>query len=193
MYELGEWIRSEDIRQWTFCPRIYYYKVFGGRSKQQTMKMMLGKMIHDEYTLSDLWKEMKLEGEVKLNKYIIAREERLKAQIDMIYTKKKEGREKMIIEIKTGKKYDQISNHHLAQVNFQAYSYEKATKEIVTEIGIYYVKGNKLERREYTKNEEKKVKEMITEMREMKEMQLIPEVPYTRKCEICEQKRRCWG
>lgn len=188
-----EWIKSEEVRQWVYCPKIYYYKIFGGRSKEQTMKMMLGKMIHDQHTLHELWKRIKLEGEIKLNKYVTAEKEQLKAQIDLIYTYPGEKEEKMILEIKTGKKYSGISEHHLAQVQFQAYVYEKAKNKKVREIGVYYLKKYELERREYTKEMEEKVEKMIAEMREVQDIQLIPDVPYNRKCETCEQKRICWG
>ena len=191
--EEKEWIKSEEVRQWVYCPKIYYYKIFGGRSKEQTMKMMLGKVIHDKHTLHELWKEMKLEGAIELNKYITAGKEQLKAQIDILYTYPENEKEKMVIEIKTGKRYKEISDHHLAQVMFQAYVYEKGTEEKVKEVGVYYLKKNELERRTYTIEMKEKMEKMIQEMREMQETQIQPEVPYNNKCETCEQKRTCWG
>jgi CRISPR-associated protein Cas4 len=189
----GEWIKSEEVRQWIYCPKIYYYKIFGGRSKQQTMKMMLGNMIHDKHTLHELWKEIALEGEIQLNKYITTEKDKLKAQIDMIYTYPEQEKEKMIIEIKTGHVYDKISNHHLAQVQFQAYVYEKATNNSVKEVGLFYIKKKKLMKKDYTELDRKNVERMIDEMKEMIELQLMPEVPYNAKCDTCEQNRRCWG
>jgi len=178
------YLTSEDMRQYVYCPRVIYFRYVMQIRPQSTYKMTRGEEIHEKEVRK---KTRDVKGELTkyYNLYIQDSELNIAAILDYLEF---DGTEATPVDVKTGHCYqDPISDHHLAQLLFQAILVEMRFQIAVNKVKVVY-KKDKTER-VYTVSVDDKVKILrnIGKIRKIVKHELIPDpTSDAAKCVDCE-------
>ena len=194
--------RSEDFRQYAYCPRIYFYRRFIPMKLVQTKKMELGRDTHIR-TFLQAQEEKKgkqvagLRTEKKNRKMfynivLVGRNFPAITQIDSLELVEEEPQEINVFELKTGKSWPTLAKHHKAQLLAQAMVAEEHFNIPVKYIGVYYYQSGELITEKITDQDRTWIYKLVDEFIALEEVPLLPECEKEKKCESCEYERYCF-
>ncbi|MHA1315815.1 MAG: CRISPR-associated protein Cas4, partial [Candidatus Helarchaeota archaeon] len=181
---------AEDVRQFTYCPRIIYFRyVMNVNMPPRTYKMEKGIEKHEKDV-----RNFKSPPESSPQKYanIYLKDERvgLIALLDFLEV---DGDEAIPIDLKTGKRYQEpISDHHFAQLVAQALLVEACMGQIVRRVRVDYTRLKKVLERQVDVDDKFRVLRDLERMQEIVETEIIPSPTNIEgKCTDCEFWRYC--
>ena len=177
------------MRQYVYCPRIIYFRYVMQIHPKSTYKMQRGEEVHEKGVRS---KSKEVEGKVEkyYNLFLKDPELNIAALLDYLEF---DGTEAVPVDIKTGHCYqDPISDHHRAQLLFQAIIVEKNFKVPVLKVKVLYTK-DKVERTyAFSLVDKLQILNNIEVIREIVRSELIPPpISDVAKCVDCEFWRYC--
>ena len=183
------YLTSEDMRQFVYCPRIIYFRYVMKIRLQSTYKMTRGEEIHEqEIRKKTSYKDGSFTKYYNL--YIKDKELNIAAILDYLEF---DGTEGIPVDIKTGHCYQNpISDHHLAQLLFQAILVERKFNLAVRKVKVVYKKDNLEHSYDISVEDKVKIFKNISKMRSIIEGEVIPSpTPTVAKCTDCEFWNYC--
>ncbi|MHA1380734.1 MAG: CRISPR-associated protein Cas4 [Candidatus Helarchaeota archaeon] len=183
------YLTSEDMRQYVYCPRVIYFRYVMHIRPQSTFKMTRGEEIHEKEVRK---KSKDIEGQLTkyYNLYIQDRELNIAAILDYLEF---DGTQATPVDIKTGHCYqDPISDHHLAQLLFQAILVEMKFKIAVNKVKVVYKKDRSERTYPVSVDDKVKILKNINKIRNIVKNEMIPPpTPNAAKCVDCEFWNYC--
>jgi len=185
----GIYLTAEDMRQFVYCPRIIYFRYVMLIQPESTYKMQRGEAVHQKGVRS---KGKEIEGSLEKYYNLFLKDVELNIASLLDYLEFN-GAEAIPVDIKTGHCYqDPISDHHLAQLIFQAILVEKNFKVPVMKVKVIYTKEKSERIYTFSVMDKLKVLKNIGRIREMVRTEAIPApVSDAGKCVDCEFWRYC--
>ena len=191
-------IRSEDIRQFIYCPRILFYRYVlrfrplptpkmkkgmkkHGKEKQKQMKSIKrAEQLQQDSNLDFHYREVYLENETL----------GLCGKVDLLEVKNDQfgGEEVSVTEVKTGMtKGKQIAEHHLMQLASQGLLVEQCLNVKVTTLRVHYTENNEEKVVLFDDGLRTKVLQVLIAIQQMVGEEEMPEPTNdVGKCKDCE-------
>ena len=183
------YLTAEDMRQFVYCPRIIYFRYVMLIQPESTFKMQRGEEVHQKGVRS---KSKEVDGIVEKYYNLFLKDADLNIASLLDYLEFN-GTEAIPVDIKTGHCYqDPISDHHLAQLIFQALIVEKNFKVPVMKVKVIYTKEKSERTYAFSVVDKLKILKNIEKIRKMVQTEVIPPpVLDAAKCTDCEFWRYC--
>ncbi len=173
---------AEELRQFTYCPRVIYYRRVLHLKPPPTAKMEHGSKIHGR-------KPKAGRGEKYTSLYLASERLGLAAKLDVM---EYEDGKLAPVEVKTGRQPKLKENSHVLQAVAQAMLMEEAFSKPIEEAYIVYKATGRRVKVKVTAEVKRRVLETLAEMRRMLREELIPDPPAERaKCRDCEYRKLC--
>lgn len=182
-------IGTEEIRQFSYCKRILFFRHVLHAPMKQSYKMEYGINKHDH-----LQKYLKNSDEESYQKYFNVYLSDLDlGLVGVIDYFEFNGSEAYPVEIKTGNKPPEgLKNPHKNQIIAQAILIEKNFDFLVKKAKIYYSKSEEILNFHIQMEDKLSVIKMIGEIRQLLISEKLPEVTMDLgKCRDCECKNYC--
>lgn len=182
-------IGTEEIRQFSYCKRILFFRHIIHAPMKQTYKMEFGAKKHEK--LQKMANRSKEDYAQKYyNVYLTDPQLGLVGLIDYFEF---DGKEAYPVEIKSGNiPPEGIDNPHKYQVTAQAILIEKNFNFLVKKVRVYYSKHNKIVDYPIGVEEKLKVMKIIDEINKLLASEKMPEPTKDKgKCIDCECRNYC--
>jgi len=175
-------VTAESLRQYLYCPRIIYFRYVLGAKPPETLKMQIGKEIHEKL-------KQIADKNTLVNVFLVSEELGLSGIADII---KINGNEATVLEAKLSKFGKKIDEHHKIQLAAYKLLVENVLKLKVKCTGVYYIDEDQVIWIRLDKRHEQKVLETIKHIREIIQHETIPNpTPNIAKCDDCEYYIYC--
>jgi len=195
---MPQWLLEvTDLKQYTYCPRIVFYRYCLPKIRPVTYLMEEGIRSHEE--------EDRREERRSLRTYGIANGERffhlslqserlgLSGRVDLaiaIPSRDTSGAEATVVEYKLSEQ--KAGAHFKLQLTAYALLLEEAWGLPVQQAFLYSIPMRKAERISITPALRKKVTQTVTQIRQIIESEIMPPPPATQhRCVTCEFRRFC--
>lgn len=184
-------VTAEDIRQFTYCPRIIYFRYVARIKPKRTYKMQKGQERHEQTVrVKDV--EISDETSKYYNYYLQDTDLGLAAVLDYFES---DGVEATPVDIKTGHHAEaQISEHHLAQLIAQAFLLETQLNLLVRKVKVVYTEDNVALTHEFGIDERQRLLKNLKLIQRIITEEILPDpTPHRGKCADCEFWVHCLG
>jgi len=181
-------IGTEEIRQFTYCKRIIFFRHILHSPMKQTYKMELGLKKHEK--IQKLSQKNKDSPQKYYNIYLTDYDTGLVGLIDYFEF---DGNEAYPVEIKSGNiPPEDIEEPHKLQVTAQAILIEKNFGFLVKKVRIIYTKHKKMVEYPLSIEDKLKVLKIVGKINKLLENEEIPQpTDHKGKCVDCECKIYC--
>lgn len=196
-FELSEqwWVRVTDLKQYTYCPRVFYYMACIPSLRPTTYKMQAG--IDAQSHVTELEERRSLraygltEGERHFHVPVHSRVMGCVGQIDMVIKSTIDGIARLIpVDYKLSRRTP--GRHFQLQLACYAMMLEEMYEESVPEGYIYLIQSRVAERVVITKNLRREANNKIKAIRKLVSAQYMPPPTSNRaQCIGCEYRRFC--
>ncbi|MCK8825706.1 CRISPR-associated protein Cas4 [Fuchsiella alkaliacetigena] len=184
-------IKVTDVKQFMYCQRIIYFTYCMPLSVKKTYKMDYGKDKHER--VEELEKRRTLqrygleEGEKRCGIDLYSARLALRGKMDLLVVKEDEY---IPIELKYSTRKPRLN--HKYQLAAYGLLIEDQYQTSIRKGLIHLIPNKETFEVEMTSNLRKKVKEIINKIRELIELELMPEATQERgKCRGCEYRNFC--
>jgi len=184
-------VGTEEIRQYSYCKRILYFRRVVCAPMKKTYKMEVGEEKHER--LQKLAKNLDdAKTQKYFNVYLTDPQIGLVGLIDYFEF---DGNEAYPVEIKTGNiPPSHLTSPHKHQVAAQAMLIENNFGFLVHKVKIYYVKHKKFIEHKITVDDKVMVMNIVDEITDMLTSERIPKpTPDKGKCIDCECRIYCYN
>lgn len=192
--EEEQYITPVQIRDFIFCPTIFYYKYVIGLLEPLTEAMDEGLREFSKDAIR--WRERKTllnSRRIRVDKMffgypITCKRHRLRGVVDTIYWS---DNKLHVMEIKSGTS-TRLYPDHLYQTATYALMVEEEFKQTVYKVVIYYKDSNKWFEKRFTWQLREYVVKLIEKVHKVLEEGEIPEHRWSKKCASCFYKKFCY-
>ena len=195
---MSDWLLEvTDLKQYTFCPRIVFYRYCLPRIRPITYSMEEGIRSHEEEETREERRSLRnyglTTGERAFHLSLQSTKLGLTGRVDLaIATPSQEapGAEAIVVEYKLSEQ--KAGSHFLLQLAAYALLVEEAWGLPVNRGFIYSIPLRKAEPVAITQNLRRKVIQTVTQIRRIVECEVMPSPPNSlRRCVTCEFRRFC--
>lgn len=190
-----EWyITPLQVRDFIFCPTIFYYKYVVGMMEPTTEAMDEG--LREFNKDLERWKERKtllnqrrIHVDKMLFRYpITCRRYRLTGVVDTVYWS---NNRLNVLEIKSSSS-TKLYPDHLYQTATYGLMVEEEFKQTVYKLIIFYKKSNKWFEKRFTKQLREHVTKIVEKVHQILESGEVPEHRWSKKCISCFYNKLCY-
>ncbi|MCF8884319.1 MAG: CRISPR-associated protein Cas4 [Nitrososphaerota archaeon] len=189
------YITPIHIKDYIFCPSIFYYKhVLGiGEPLTESMKEGVREFIKDSMRYQE--RETLLnQRRIRVDKMLFgvtvsSRKHKVVGVVDTVYWSKGKLN---VLEIKTTES-NKLFPDHLYQVAVYALAVEEEFNQPVYKIIIFYKKSNNWFEKRFTNQMRNYSVKLVLRIHEIMEKGEVPEPRFSAKCRSCFYKRFCYG
>lgn len=173
---------AEDFRQYTYCPRIIYFRYVSRIIPPLTYKMQKGQEYHND-KIRRKTQSKKKDTTIYYNQFLVDEELGLAALFDAIV---EENNNYYPIEFKTGKIHSEIPKHHFMQLIVQAIILDHIYHTEVVKGEIRYGSEKRVEIAITLADKLAILKKQFEMLIVVIEENLPPPTPHISKCQDCE-------
>jgi CRISPR-associated exonuclease Cas4 len=195
---MSDWLLEvTDLKQYTFCPRIVFYRYCLPRIRPITYAMEEGIRSHEEEETREERRSLRnyglTTGERAFHLPLQSTKLGLTGRVDLaIATPSREapGAEAIVVEYKLSEQ--KAGSHFMLQLAAYALLVEEAWGLPVNRGFLYSIPLRKAEPVAITQNLRRKVIQTVTQIRQIVESEVMPSPPNSlRRCVTCEFRRFC--
>ncbi|MCB0206016.1 MAG: CRISPR-associated protein Cas4 [Anaerolineae bacterium] len=186
------YLEVTDLKQFAYCPRVVYYRYCMPLLRPTTHKMQSGIEAHDKATVDEQRRSLRAygldEGERRFDVPLVSQRLGLSGRIDLVILTG--NSEAMPVDYKLTRHRN--SGHFKLQLAAYAELLEENWPVTVRTGWLYLIPERKAERISLTGRLRAKVRAQVGEIRQMIELQAVPQpTPQRARCVDCEFRRFC--